>query len=382
MTRRHHVYAVLGAGNGGLAMAGWLALHGFEANLWNRTPRRLERVLAHGHITLQGIVGGNAAPSIVSTSLEEVVGNADILMVVVPATAHRNLATRLAPVLRPSQVVVLNPGRTGGALEFRQVLSQMGCAAGVLVAEAQTFLFASRTVSPGTSHIYGIKRSVPLAAIPATDTVHVLALLNPAFPQFYPGQDVLETGLDNMGAVFHPAVTLLNAGHIEATGGNFDYYWDGMTPAVAQVASQIDSERMAVAEAYGVRARSARQWLADAYGSFGQTLREAVLANDSYAGIPAPPNLDTRYLREDVPASLVPISELGRVARVETPAIDAVISLASIIHGCDYRAEGRNIRNMGVSGLSPADIRVLCERGQLPDGIASGEQEADGSLPV
>jgi len=381
MTKRQHVYAVLGAGNGGLAMAGWLALHGFETNLWNRTPTRLERVLADGHIKVQGIVEGNATPCVVTTSLKEAVRGARVLMVVVPANAHRQLASQLAPVLEPDHAIVLNPGRTGGALEFRQVLAQVGCPAKVLVAEAQTFVFASRTVSPGTSHIYGMKRSVPLAAIPATDTVRVLSMLNPAFPQFYPARDVLDTSLDNMGAVFHPGVTLLNAGHIEATGGSFDYYWDGMTPAVAQVAGQIDNERMAVAEAYGARVRSARQWLADAYGSLGHTLREAVLANDSYAGIPAPASLDTRYLREDVPASLVPLSELGRIAGVATPAIDAVISLASVIHECDYRVEGRNAQTMGLSGLSPADIRLLCERGDVADGIAAGAQDADGSLP-
>jgi opine dehydrogenase len=362
-------------------MAGWLALDGFETNLWNRTPRRLEAVLDRGHIRLQGIVESNPAPSIVTTSLEEAVKGTSILMVVVPATAHKHLAARLAPVLETGQIIVLNPGRTGGALEFRQALTRSGCPTRVIVAEAQTFLFASRTVAPGVCHIYSVKRSVPLAAIPATDTVRALAKLNPAFPQFYPARDVLDTGLDNMGAVFHPGVTLLNAAHIEATGGSFDYYWDGMTPAVAQVAGQIDSERMAVAEAYGARVRSARQWLADAYGSLGQTLREAVLANDGYAGIPAPPNLDTRYLREDVPTSLVPLSELGRIAGVRTPAIDAVISLASVIHECDYRVEGRNAHAMGLAGLSPAGIRLLCERGEALDDITASTQESDGSLP-
>lgn len=380
MKRTQPVYAVLGAGNGGLAMAGWLALRGYDTRLWNRTPRRLERVIAHGHVKLQGVVDANAVPSLVTTSLEEAVSGTSILMVVVPATVHKQLAARLAPVLESGHTVVLNPGRTGGALEFRRALIEAGCHADVLIAEAQTFLFASRTTLPGVSHIYGIKRSVPLAAIPASDTIRVLAMLNPAFPQFYPAKDVLETGLDNMGAVFHPGVTLLNAGHIEATGGAFDYYWDGMTPSVAQVAGQIDNERMAVAEAYGVRVRSARQWLAEAYGSVGHTLREAVLANDGYGGIPAPPNLDTRYLREDVPTSLVPLSELGRLAGVETPAIDAVISLASVIHECDYRSEGRNAQSMGLAGLSPQDIRVLCERGRIADGIGYAAQEVDGSV--
>jgi len=40
---------------------------------------------------------------------------------------------------------------------------------------------------------------------------------------------VLHTGLNNMGAIFHPALTILNAGRIESTGGEFQFYIDGVT---------------------------------------------------------------------------------------------------------------------------------------------------------
>ena len=41
---RKPVFAVLGAGHGGLAMAGHLAILGFEARLWNRTRERVDSV--------------------------------------------------------------------------------------------------------------------------------------------------------------------------------------------------------------------------------------------------------------------------------------------------------------------------------------------------
>jgi len=50
-------------------------------------------------------------------------------MVVVPAFAHAFIAEECAPYLRDGQIVVLNPGRTGGALEFRHVLQEMRCPA-------------------------------------------------------------------------------------------------------------------------------------------------------------------------------------------------------------------------------------------------------------
>ena len=44
--------------------------------------------------------------------------------------------------------MLLLPGRTGGALEFRKALQKAGCRADVLLGEANTFPFASRAVGP------------------------------------------------------------------------------------------------------------------------------------------------------------------------------------------------------------------------------------------
>ena len=38
-------YAVIGAGNGGIAMAGYLALQGFKVNLYNRTKERIKLLM-------------------------------------------------------------------------------------------------------------------------------------------------------------------------------------------------------------------------------------------------------------------------------------------------------------------------------------------------
>ncbi len=44
-------------------------------------------------------------------------------MVVTPSSAHRDVAAGLASYLQDGQIVVLNPGRTCGAIEFAKVLS-------------------------------------------------------------------------------------------------------------------------------------------------------------------------------------------------------------------------------------------------------------------
>jgi len=115
-------FCVLGAGHGGMAMAGHLAMTGCKVNLFNRTPERILPVQARGGIDVTGEVEGFASLNVVTSDPAEAVDDTDILMVVVPATAHRDMAEMIAPHIRDGQILVLNPGRTGGALEVARVL--------------------------------------------------------------------------------------------------------------------------------------------------------------------------------------------------------------------------------------------------------------------
>jgi opine dehydrogenase len=313
-------------------------------------------------VHLEGAVDGFGPLELVATDIAPVIAEADIIMVVVPATAHAFMAEVCSPHLRDGQVIVLNPGRTGGALEFRQVLKSRGVAARVVVAETQTLLFTCRISGPARVRVTSIKRQVPLAALPARDTPRVLAALRPLYPQFVAAQDVLETGLDNMGAVFHPGTVALSAARIES-GAPFEFYRD-MTPAVARFLEAIDDERLAVARAYEVRATSAADWLVRSYeGVEGATLYDRILGNPAYAGIAAPRSLDTRYLYEDVPTGLVPIASLGRLAGLEMRVTAGLVDICGALCQRDFWTEGRNTHRLGVTGLTVADATVLIRTG-------------------
>jgi opine dehydrogenase len=62
---------------------------------------------------------------------------------------------------------------------------------------------------------------------------------------------VLHTGLANLGAILHPAITLGNAERIQK-GDAFDFYTDGVTPRVAAVLAAADAERLRIARAYQI----------------------------------------------------------------------------------------------------------------------------------
>ncbi|HOB83222.1 MAG TPA: NAD/NADP octopine/nopaline dehydrogenase family protein [Bacteroidales bacterium] len=350
--------AVLGAGHGGLAMAGHLSLMGHKVNLFNRGEERLWGVKSSGSIEITGEVEGFGKINMATTSIGDAIKGVELIMVVVPANGHRWIAEQMAPFLVDDQIIVLHPGRTFGALEFKQVLVRQKVTANVIIAEAQTFIYASRATGPSQVHIFRIKNSIPVASIRAHLIPHVITKLRQFYPQFVPGDNVFKTSLENIGSVFHPALCVLNAGWIEHDT-DFQFYHEGVTPAVAKILEKIDDERVKVAEAIGIRAISARQWLYMAYSSAGNTLFEAMMKNVGYAGILAPRSLRVRYIEEDVPFSLVPIASTGRMLNVPTPTIDSVIQLACGLNETDYRENGRTVENLGIAGMSVRDLRLL-----------------------
>ena len=72
---------------------------------------------------------------------------------------------------------------------------------------------------------------------------------------------------------------------------------------------------------------------------------------------PAPNSLGHRFLVTDVGSGLVGWSSFAKVAGVATPAIDAVIGIAGALTKRDFFAEGRNLRNLGLEGMSAEQIR-------------------------
>ena len=359
-------FTIIGAGNGGKAMAAHLALIGVDVTLYNRTYSHIEIIDRRGGIDLESYEGGPhgfAQLAKVTANLEEAVKNAQVIMVVLPSSAHAEIARMVSPYLVDGQTIILHPGRTLGAIEFNYVLRQSGCKADVNIAEAETFIYASRADGPAQARIFRIKEAVPLAALPATRTKIVLDQICSVYPQYIDGINVLNTGLNNMGAIFHPALTILNAGWIEATHGDFQFYIDGVTPSVARVLEVLDRERVTVASSLGIRARNALDWLELAYNVSGETLHERIQNQSGYYGIKAPATLNHRYIFEDVPMSLVPIVSLGERYGVATTGINSVIRLACILHRTDYYRRGRTLEKLGVKNLSVTELTEFVNDG-------------------
>ncbi len=363
MNPKNLKWAVIGGGNGGQSMAGHLAIMGFPVRLYDIVPETVEAIRAQGGIEVNGVVTGFGKLDLATLVLEEAVDKADIIVVVTPALAHRAIAESCADHLTDGQIVVLHPGATGGALEFRKVLTDKGCAADVTVAETNSLIYACRTSKPGRASIFGVKQRLMAAALPADRTDTVLECLQAAFPQIYGGKNVLETSLSNPNAMMHPAPTLLNTSMIES-GRDWLYYWDGITPSVGAFVEALDADRLAIGRALGIDLTPIVAWYAEAYGAEGGTLSEAVKRNPAYEGIKGQTSLETRYLLEDVPMGLVPLAALGDLVQADTRRIHIVIRMIEYLLGRDLTSNGRTLDNLGLGGMTVSQLQHYLETGE------------------
>lgn len=348
-------FSVLGTGNGGQAIAGWLSMQGHSVCLYGRNKETVDQLSETCEIELQGAIKGRGELAEVTSDIHQSVRGSDVIMVVTTANAHASIARQIVTDLSDGQVIILNPGRTGGALEFKRTLDACGCKARVYVAEAQTLVYACRLVKNGVVNIIGVKDKVLLSAVPATDTQYVMEKITSVYPCFCACDNVLHTSLENIGAMFHPCVLLFNAATIE----RHDVFWfyRDMTPEIANFIEEFDRERLAVGRAYGINLLSVNEWISYAYpATKGTTLCEKMRNNPAYHDIKSPSTIFTRQLTEDIPTGVLPIMELGEAAGVDVSLLRSMVDICSRLLRIDFRKEGRTLDHLGLAGKTKDEI--------------------------
>lgn len=331
---------VIGAGHQGIAMAGHLALCGHQVNLWNRSENHIKQIKKNNQITINGIVSGTAILHKVSSCISDLICN--VIMVTTPSTAHKDIAKTIAPYVREDTVIVLNPGRTFGAIDFANSLLKNGVEKLPHIAETQTIVYTCRKYSPNGATVFAIKKDVGIAALSGSDISYILSSMPECLSVYYkPLPTTAITSLSNVGMILHCAPVLMNIGWIESLKVDFKYYYDGISESIAKYIEKMDGERMCVAEALGYRIESTKEWMKRTYDLEGDTLFQCIRNNDAYKEIDAPPSINCRYIFEDVPNGLVPIEKIGVDLSVPTPNITTTIDLANAIFSTDFRKNGR-----------------------------------------
>lgn len=351
---------ILGAGNGAVAAAAHMTLLGHTVTMSNRRASSLAALIEDGYIDITGDALENKRVRVHEVELDicKAVRDAEVIMVCVPSIGHEFYATTIAPVLSENQLVMLNPGHMGGALQFAGYLRKNGYTQKLNLCETNTLTYVTRLVDAHTIGIHNIVGKAYLASIPSNnrDVEKVMEM----YPSLERVPNVLYTAMADLNAVMHPPAMLLNAALIENTEGNFTIYNEGTSPAVATLIQALDDERLQIASALGIHIDS----FLNMFYNWGFTTKEAFDENSIYLAlkqskpnkdIKSPSTLQDRYISEDVGNGLVPMSLIGDIVGVPTPIIDGFIALFSKINGTNYMNEGLTLEKLGLSSAKNAE---------------------------
>ena len=347
--------SIIGAGNGGSAIAGDMTLAGHECRLFEfpEYEANLGPIIEQGGIEVTGIARtGFAALACATHDLEEALRGAELVMVTTQALAHERTAREIAPFVEPGQAVVLWPG-SGGTLAVRRAWDEIGMDTPVLLAEGVTFPYCCRRLAgPGTVNIHRVDGPrMLLSALPASDTPAVIAALEGTYADMVtPGASVLEPALYNVNIIVHPVGALLNMGRIEYAKGEFYMYREGLTPSVKKVVYAMDAERSALFRALGYSPHTYDQIFQDC---FNMSVEQFAATSSK-----GPFSMQDRYVTEDIPMGASLTVSLARKAGVPTPTYDCMIHLASVVNATDFYAAGRTLENLGLDHL---DLRQFEE---------------------
>jgi opine dehydrogenase len=355
--------AVLGSGNGGCAVAFDCAAHGHQVKLFDfqQFPESIGAVQNNGGIHCEGILKGFQPVVSAGHEIEKALDGADIIYAVGPAYSTRPFAEACKPYLRQGQIVIVCPSSCGGSIEFKNGAGLDLRDADIVVAETSTLPYAVRLMEPGKIRIFNkLNGGLFLAAVAARNTNYVCEQVRDVYPAMSTAKNILQTSLQNGNPVIHPAITLMNVALIERTLGDFDFYHEGVTPAVGRLIEAVDRERIAIGKKLGVDVIPDPE-----LGVIQGYMTEATYDNGfitapGFEGVKAQSSLDYRYFNEDVGYGLVFLQKLGEQIGTATPVISAVITLVSLLMNRDYFGEARRtLETLGLSKHSAIELEHL-----------------------
>lgn len=141
--------------------------------------------------------------------------------------------------------------------------------------------------------------------------------------------------------------------------------YEHFTFGAAKIDLAIDNERKAVGAAFGYKLTPLEDFCEPKDGNLKwEDIYQKMHGAPELTQIIGPDSIWNRYLTEDCPNGLVPWSELGKLCNVPTPVIDAIISVYSVAHERDWRAEGIKLDRMGFEGMDVESIKKYLASGE------------------
>lgn len=393
--------AVLGGGAVGKTCAADCVLGGNKVHLCDLEPfadKTLENLDKTG-ITLTGNAKnkygfkryGNAKFDLITTDIAEAVKGCKLIIIAVPSVAHNTFFEKLVPVLEDGMIIHIIPDNYG-TLKLRKKMRELGCTKNVIIGGWSSAPYGTRVETEGgvmTSDCWLVYRAITLrgASLPSKDqeiflnSSKYLGCFDAITQGDGPvgGNTVMDIGFSNVNPVLHCPGTILGVGVMEnwgkIYGGNDKYtysiYSHAYCPSIAEVQYSFYLEEVKLAEKMGV---GIQHFPKKNFLSRTSILGPEYMGDDCIVPFDeqwptgfgtGPFTINNRYITEDVPVGCHLYHELGKKYGVETPVIDSMITLASVMVGQDFYKDGITLDELGIGDLNPQELIEYLNEGTI-----------------
>lgn len=334
-----------------MATAAFLIEKGCKVAFCDTQAEDFPAIERQGGIIARGCaMRGCFKPLLLTDNFQEAVEFGKIVVICASVSRHKSIVEQCAPLARPGQLFLFNPGNLG-ALVMRRKLSKLDIS-GVYTADFSGSLWACRRTGPGEVIVaLPFRPGKPLAACPASDTEHVIELLAPVM-EASSSANVFEAALNSPNVVSHVGGALLNAVQVEAMKEKFIFYLHGLGEPVFTLNEALENERNQVMDQLGLAV----------YSRSGNGFLRLLMEYDShpeldyFRNLDGPSSLSHRYVSEDAACGVSLLISLAHKLEIPVPLTEATVAIAGCLNHTDYLKDGYSLSYFDFDGKSVQEI--------------------------
>lgn len=336
--------AIIGAGGTGHALAAILSAKGHIVCLADTEDYSniLSQTREIGDIHVSGTVQMTGRPSVVTTDIAKAVADASHIICCTVSNRDEEIARIIAPCLTAEKAVLIGAGN-GASILYHRIFAEGGHA-DTLVGEVAGNFFPCRLTAPGQVLI-GLPLSAKgVAAFPPENTTELARRFADVW-ELLPCRSLFEALFNGPNLICHGAGIAANLVAIDRSGGAFNLFKDGLSPAYLNLTDALWEEKRRVYEAMECDIPPAPR---------GMLAGVMDVENDAYTffrEMDGPGSLEHRYIAEDVPCLLCFFVSIARHLNVPIPLFEGIVNMLSVAAGKDFYAEGRTLENLGLADL-------------------------------
>lgn len=343
---------ILGAGNGGTTIAADLAKKGHSVSLCKTSTSmhndHFESIYSTQSITVFDLEDTYTIRlTKVTKNIDEVIPDAELIIVFIQTNYHEELIERIAPLLKDGQIILFEPG----ALSTCYVLKYCK-KVDITVIEAESSPIDCRIEKPGVVRVLFKNVMNPFGVYPNENREKAETCIKKLGYRFRILDSVIEAALHNPNLIVHTVGSIFSIPRIEYSKGEYWMYKEVFTPHIWNIVEALDKEKMMILERLGFHATPYVDACQER--NFINDDRKPIEAFFDYAMNHSPKGPivpDSRYITEDVSQGLVLLESIGFMLKIETPVCTGLINCASAALKIDWRKNGRTVERLGKENL-------------------------------